>query len=124
MRSALLAGLLLSAGAAVGEETWIRLGIMTLLAWPVARLLGHSEIRPIVGWPAIAVAASAFGLIHLPQLAQFGAATPVSVAATLLGNGIVGVACGWLYWRRSLLAAMLAHFAVDLVLHVLTAIAF
>ena len=117
-----LAGLLASAGAAVAEETWLRLGVMTILAWAVARLLGHSEIRPMVAWPANLLAALAFGLIHLPQLAQFGAATPVAIAGTLLGNGIVGVVEGWLYWRRSLVAAILAHFAVDLILHVLPAI--
>lgn len=117
-----LAGLLASVGAAVAEETWIRLGVMTTLAWLGARLLGHSTIRPMVAWPAIVAAALVFGLIHLPQLAQYGAATSSAIAATLLGNGIVGILCGWLYWRRSLVAAMLAHLAVDLVLHVLTAI--
>ena len=116
-----LAGLLASAGAAVSEETWLRLGVMTILACLVARLLGHAEIRPLVAWPANVLAALAFGLIHLPQLAQFGAATPTAIAGTLLGNGIVGVVCGWLYWRRSLVAAILAHFAVDLILHVLPA---
>jgi membrane protease YdiL (CAAX protease family) len=30
----------------------------------------------------------------------------------------VGLACGWLYWRKGLLAAMLAHATVDLVLKV------
>ncbi len=75
----------------------------------------------MVAWPANVLAALAFGLIHLPQLAQFGAATPVAIAGTMLGNGIVGVFCGWLYWRRSLVAAILAHFAVDLILHVLPA---
>ncbi len=117
-----LAGLLASAGAGVAEETWLRLGVMTILAWPVARLLGHSEIPPIVAWPANVLTALAFGLIHLPQLAQFGAATPTAIAGTLLGNGIGGVVFGWLYWRRSLVAAILAHFAADLILHVLPAI--
>jgi membrane protease YdiL (CAAX protease family) len=76
----------------------------------------------MVAWPANVLAALAFGLMHLPQLAQFGAATPAAIAGTMLGNGIVGVFCGWLYWRRSLVAAILAHFAVDLILHVLPAI--
>ena len=117
-----MAGLLLSAAAAVGEETWLRLGVMTIIAWAVARLLGHPEIRPTLAWSANVLAALAFGLIHLPQLAQSGAATLNAIAGTLLGNGIVGVVCGWLYWRRSLVAAILAHFAVDLILHVLPAL--
>ena len=117
-----LAGLGAAAGAAVAEETWLRLGVMTILAWPVARLLGHSETRPMVAWPANVVAALAFGLIHLPQLAQFGTPAPTAIAVVVLGNGLVGVVCGWLYWRRSLVAAILAHFAVDVVLHVLPAL--
>ena len=74
----------------------------------------------MVAWPANVLAALAFGLLHLQHLAQLGAATPTSIAVTLLLNGIVGVVCGWLYWRRSLVAAILAHFAVDLILHVVS----
>jgi membrane protease YdiL (CAAX protease family) len=117
-----LAGLGAAVGAAVAEETWLRLGVMTMLAWPVARLLGHSEIRPMVAWPANVLAALVFGLMHLPQLARFGTPTPTAIAVILLGNALVGVFCGWLYWRRSLVAAILAHFAVDVILHVLPAI--
>jgi membrane protease YdiL (CAAX protease family) len=116
-------GLLASAGAAVAEETWLRLGIMTIFAVPVARLLGHSDIRPGVAWSAIIFAALAFGLIHIPSLVQAGAATPGGIVGTMAGNSMVGMLCGWLYWRRSLVAAILAHFAVDLILHVLTALA-
>ena len=36
-------------------------------------------------------------------------------------NGLVGLVCGWLFLRRGLEHAMLAHFAGDLVLHVLVA---
>ena len=57
-----------------------------------------------------------------PQLAQFGTLTSVAIASTLLGSAIVGVVCGWLYWRRSLVAAILAHFAVDLIIQVVPAI--
>jgi len=33
-------------------------------------------------------------------------------------NGLVGVIAGWLYWRRGLESAMVAHFCADLVVHV------
>ena len=36
-----------------------------------------------------------------------------------VGNGTPGLVFGWLYWRRGLIAAMLAHFGLDLVLKVL-----
>jgi membrane protease YdiL (CAAX protease family) len=36
------------------------------------------------------------------------------VARTVLLNAVVGVLFGWLYWRRSLEAAMVAHAAFHL----------
>jgi membrane protease YdiL (CAAX protease family) len=41
------------------------------------------------------------------------------VASVLLGNCLGGVVFGWLYWKRRLLAAVTAHFAADIVLHVI-----
>ena len=118
-----LGGLLVSISAAIGEEVWLRLGVMTLLAWLIRRAAGHADLRPAVAWAAIGIAAFAFGLIHLPQLAAAGAASQAGMAATILGNMLVGTAFGWLYWKRSLIAAIIAHFAVDVVLHVLPAFA-
>ncbi|MEE4161342.1 MAG: CPBP family intramembrane glutamic endopeptidase [Woeseiaceae bacterium] len=115
-------GLLVALAAAVGEEVWLRLGVMTIVAWLLTRVRAGSGLTPSIAWVAITVAAVAFGAIHLPQLAAAGAATGVGVAATLAGNMLVGVLCGWLYWRHGLLAAMFAHFFVDLVLHVLPAL--
>lgn len=116
-------GLLVSISAAIGEETWFRLGVMTLLAWLIKRVSGHAELRPAAAWAAILLSAIPFGLIHLPQLAAAGAASQGAVAATMFGNMLVAVAYGWLYWKRSLVAAIVAHFAVDVVLHVLPALA-
>lgn len=115
-----LGGLAVSIGAAVGEEIWLRLGVMTVLAWLFLRVSRRSKLEPGVAWPAIVLAAVLFGLLHLPQLAAAGAVTPVSVSGTIVGNAVVGTLCGWLYWRRSLIAAILAHFSVDFVLHILS----
>lgn len=115
-------GLLASLGAAVGEEVWSRLGVMTLLAWLMLRLRRRSVLTSRVAWSANILAAVAFGLMHLPSVAQNDGFTALSVAGTVLGNSVVGTFYGWLYWRRSLLAAMMGHFSVDLVLHVFTAL--
>jgi membrane protease YdiL (CAAX protease family) len=40
----------------------------------------------------------------------------------MLGNIMVGTLYGWLYWQRGLFAAIIAHFSVDLMLHVFPAI--
>lgn len=117
-----MGGLAVSAGAAVAEEVWFRLGLMTLLVWGVARIAGHGEARPTVIWPVILVTAFAFGVAHLPQLMSYGAGSPFAIAGTVAGNIAVGILYGWCYWRRSLVAAMVAHFSVDVVLHVLPAL--
>ncbi len=117
-----IGGLLVSISAAVGEEVWLRLGVMTILAWLILRVQGQSELRPKVAWSAIVIAALIFGVIHLPQLAAAGAATAIGITATMLGNMLVGIVCGWLFWQRGLIAAIVAHFSIDLVLHVLPAL--
>jgi hypothetical protein len=118
----ILGGLLVSAGAAVGEEVWFRLGLMTILLWIVTRIAGHEKIRASVAWPVIIIVSIGFGLGHLPQLMSYGAGSPFAVWGTILGNSMVGTLYGWCYWRRSLTAAVIAHFSVDLVIHVFPAI--
>nr|WP_321511502.1 CPBP family intramembrane glutamic endopeptidase [uncultured Hyphomonas sp.] len=114
-------GLLVSIAAAVGEEVWFRLGLMTLLVWAASRLLRQDRPNPLLIWGIILLTAVAFGMAHLPQLASFDAATPFSMWGTILGNCAVGSLYGWLYWRHGLLAAMVGHFSVDVVIHVLPA---
>ena len=69
-------------------------------------------------WFAIVVTAILFGAGHLPATAALTALTPLVVARALLLNGLGGLVFGWLYAKHGLLAAMLAHFCADLVLHV------
>jgi len=115
-------GLMVSAAAAVGEEVWFRLGLMTITLWAIVRVLGHKEIQPSIAWPVIVVISVAFGLVHLPQLMSYGAGSPFAIWATIIGNSAVGIMYGWCYWRRSFIAAVIAHFAVDVVLHALPAL--
>lgn len=95
----------------ITEELLLRWGLMTLLVWIGWRVAQRGEglPRPALVWSAIVLAAVLFGLGHLPATAAVTPLTlPVIVRAILL-NGILGVVFGWLYWRRSLEAAMLAH---------------
>ena len=116
-----IGGLAVSLGAAVGEEVWFRFGLMTALAWLVARIAGTRSPSDAAMWTIIVLAAFGFGLAHVPQLLTHGVDTPIAIGSTIAGNVAVGTLYGWCYWRKGLPAAMAAHFTVDLVLHVLTA---
>jgi membrane protease YdiL (CAAX protease family) len=70
-------------------------------------------------WGVNLLAALVFGAIHLPQAAAVIGLTVPVVGFVRLLNGVGGVAFGSLYWRRGLLAAMLAHISADIVLHVI-----
>lgn len=115
-------GLAVSFGAAVAEEVWFRLGLMTLLVWGAARIFSNRSPRPAIVWTVILVCAIAFGMAHLPQLISYGAGSPFAISGTVAGNTAVGILYGWCYWKRSLIAAMVAHFSVDIVIHALPAL--
>jgi membrane protease YdiL (CAAX protease family) len=72
-------------------------------------------------WIAIALTALLFGALHLPIMAQLTPLTSIVVTRVLLLNGFPGVLFGWLYWRKGLEAAMVAHFSADIILHVIAA---
>jgi hypothetical protein len=117
--SAAWKGLLASFYGGIGEEVLLRLFVMTLLVWLVARLRRRPPGAALY-WSAIAIAALLFGAGHLPTAAGLWPLTAIVVLRTLVLNGVAGLAFGWLYWRRGLEAAMCAHFCADLVLHVAT----
>ncbi len=95
----------------ITEELWTRWGIMTFFAWAGWRLVQHGRGKPraAIMWTAVVLAALLFGALHLPATATLVALTPAIVARALVLNGIAGLIFGWLFWRRSLEAAMVAH---------------
>jgi hypothetical protein len=112
------AAALASLGAGVYEEVWFRLGAMTIIAAILTKLSARATSTSPIMWSANVVAALLFGAAHLPQTRSMATLTWSLVAFILAANGAVGLVCGWLYWRRGILTAMIAHTAVDLVLKV------
>ncbi len=108
-------GFLASFYGGICEEILLRLFLMTTLSWLFLK------IRASAGsiWTANVVTSIVFGLGHLPLTASLIALTPAVVARALILNGIAGVAFGWLYWKKGLETAMVAHFTTDIVLHVI-----
>ncbi|NHN42976.1 CPBP family intramembrane metalloprotease [Halorubellus sp. JP-L1] len=106
----------------ITEELLLRYGLLSGLAFVGWVLTGRQSDGPGTGvmWVAIVIAAVLFGIGHLPALAQAVDLTPALVARTILLNAIAGVLFGWLYWQRSLEAAMVAHAAFHVPLVVLS----
>ncbi len=100
----------------ITEELLMRWGLMSLLAWLGWRIAGRRGERPgdTVMWAAVLIAAVLFGVGHLPALAATTPLTPLLIVRTVGLNAIGGVLFGWLFWRRSLEAAMVAHGAFHL----------
>lgn len=96
----------------ITEELLLRWGMMSLMVWGLWRVLQRqrSKPHPALFWAAIVLSALLFGVGHLPAAkAMLGLLKPEVIAYVLLGNGVFGLLAGWLFWRRGLEAAMLAH---------------
>ncbi|MBN1120828.1 MAG: CPBP family intramembrane metalloprotease [Anaerolineae bacterium] len=119
-------GLMAAVAAGINEETMFRLFGVTLIAWLGSLIFHDEEGRPPLWllWTANVLYAVGFGLAHLPSLVAIGLPINlVTIVRTIVLNGLLGVACGWLYWKYGLESAMIAHFSADIVLHVLLVLA-
>lgn len=98
----------------ITEELLLRWGVMAPLAlvgWRALGVVSDGTDRPTDAtmWAAIVLAAVLFGAGHLPALAASFDLSAALVGRTILLNALVGIGLGWLFWRRSLEAAMVAH---------------
>ena len=109
----------------ITEEILTRWGLMSFFVWAAWRLGGRGEPVPSwCYWAGAAVAALLFAVGHLPLLNHLLADPPAwLLAAVLTGNAVPGLLFGWLYWRRGLEAAMIAHAFAHLAAATVTAIA-
>jgi len=98
----------------LSEETLWRYGAVSFLAWLFTRVVRG----PTAYWAAIVVASVVFGLAHLPATDALVPLTPVVVDANDDPRRPRRRRFRWLYWRRGLEAAMIAHGAAALIVHV------
>lgn len=103
----------------ITEELLLRWGLMSLLAWAGWRLFRKTRPQAPASCfhAAIFLSALIFGAGHLPA-AFFVVPEPNAalVAFVLAANGAFGVVGGYLFWRRGLESAIIAHMATHLVL--------
>ena len=117
-------GLLASFYGGIAEEVLMRLFIMNLFIWLFSKMLKEDDKKnnkPVI-WISIIISAVIFGVGHLPATTLYTSLTPIIVLRALLLNGLGGIVFGWLFWKRGLLSAIIAHFSADIVLHVLLAV--
>jgi membrane protease YdiL (CAAX protease family) len=105
----------------IAEEVLLRLFAVSLLVWITFKIKKTKDGRPTdFGiWLSIILAAVLFGLGHLPATAQITALTGIVIIRAILLNGVGGVIFGWLYWKKGLESAIIAHFFADIVLHII-----
>jgi membrane protease YdiL (CAAX protease family) len=99
---------------------------MTAFTWLAWRVLQRrrGEVKPGFVWLAIAASALLFGAGHLPAARVLLGAIDPDVLVFVLGvNAAFGVLFGWLYWKRGLEAAMIAHATTHLVSYAITQVA-
>ena len=95
----------------ITEELMLRWGFMSVVAFAIWRLTRRRPVplAPAKMWSAIVLGALVFGIGHLPAVQTLVRLTPIVVTRTILLNALAGIAFGWLFWRRGLEVAMVAH---------------
>jgi len=92
----------------ITEEILMRFGLMTLIVWIASKISGG--LNSSVYWAGIIIAAILFAVGHFP-IAYQAVDNPSTglFAYILLGNTIGGIVFGWLYWKKGLESAFIAH---------------
>jgi membrane protease YdiL (CAAX protease family) len=111
--------------APFAEEIVDRLFLLSLVAWlgmlgmKLCRVSAKGRGRAIALGVATVATSLFFGWYHIGNEQLFAAVVPPLVALrTVLIILPVGLAFGWLYIRRGLEAAILSHFVIDVIVHV------
>lgn len=109
---------LASVGASINEEILCRLGFMTFLVWLLTTITHRREPVAAFMWFGIVLSALGFASLHLPQAIRFhGHPTMPLFVLVFGGNGIPGFLFGWLFWKKGIVAAMIAHFTADILIY-------
>ena len=118
-------GLLASFYGGINEEILLRLCVMSFFVWlgrfvsKNRRWLAHAWL--CCGSPTSWPPCSLVSVTCRPPRA-WSPLTPLVVTRALVLNGLIGIGFGYLYFKHGLEAAMISHFAPDIILHVLFAI--
>jgi len=101
------------------EELLLRWGVMTFLVWAAWRLFQKGKASPnaAVFIFAILISSVLFAIGHLPiAYLLFPDHTIPLTTFVIIGNSMFGLVAGYLYWKKGLESAMIAHAFTHLIL--------
>lgn len=100
----------------ITEEILMRLFLMTFLIWVSMKISKRNQPTRVGILISMVLAAIIFGLGHLPITASLAKIDALVVSRAIVLNGIGGVIFGWLFWKKGLESAIIAHFTTDIFL--------
>ncbi len=99
----------------ITEEILVRFGFMTLLVWLAFKIT--KNLNDLTYWVGIVLASLLFAIGHFPTVFSVVANPSASfLTYIMVGNSIAGLFFGWLYWRKGLEAAIIAHIMTHVVM--------
>lgn len=103
----------------ITEEILMRFGLMTFLVWLASKIIKSGN--NINYWTGIVLSSLIFAIGHFPAVFQSVENPSMAfLSYIVLGNSIGGLAFGWLYWKKGLEAAMIAHIFAHVVMVIAT----
>jgi hypothetical protein len=110
---------------ALNEEILMRLFLLSLVLWLTGKLWRSGQGKLSIGafWTTNILVALLFGLGHMPAVAQIMPINLMTLLYVLSLNGIASVLFGYLFWKRGLESAIIAHFFTDLAMTIAPAFA-
>ncbi len=106
----------------ITEEILLRFGFMSTIVW-LLNLISKKP-SPWIYWLGIIISSAIFALGHFPAVGAFMTdPTPLIYLVVFVGNTIGGLIFGWLYWRKGLESAFVAHAFTHLTMVPLMALA-
>jgi len=103
----------------ITEELLLRWGFMTLLVWLAWRFIQRRRdaAAPACFIGAIVISSIIFAFGHLPiAFLLFPEIGFPLIAYVIIANSVFGLIAGYLYWKKGLESAMLAHIVAHLVM--------
>lgn len=104
--------LIIAFDSAVLEEIIYRLFLVSFVVWLLARFMPRNTAI----WIALIISALGFGAAHLTRWIDSG---PMVITAVMIVNGLIAIVLGRVYVKWGIEAAIVAHFAGDVVVHII-----